>query len=110
MVKKICDYLGTCTCCCCCYFTLPIGFCLVVIGFLFDIVAWLLTGFYCFGYCCQNETFLEWSLGRRALFNWKKCLNRLRNCDWFTVVLYVALLKYLFFIFKIPRSEFLFIL
>lgn len=81
MLKKICNYLTTCTCCCCCYFTIPIGFVLVILGFTFDFVAWMLTGFYCGGYCCPNETFLEWSLGRRAWFNFKRCIERVRNCD-----------------------------
>ena len=89
MVTKICDYLTTCSCCCCCYLTIPIGLVLVILGFMMDLIAWLLTGFYCFGYCCPNETFLEWSLGRRAWFNLKRCLQRVRDCNW--LLLYVSL-------------------
>ena len=82
IVRKICDYLWTCSCCCCCYLTLPIGFCLVILGFFIGYNSWPVAGFNCFGYCCQNETFLEWILGGEHCLIGKKCFNRLRNCDW----------------------------
>ena len=81
MVNQICQFTASCGCCICFPITLPIGFSFVFIGFGFDIIAWMTTGFYCFGYCCFKESFLEYSLGIKAWRNLKRCALRVRNCD-----------------------------
>lgn len=82
IVTKICDGCRRCHCCCLCFpITLPFGFAFVIIGFSFDLIAWLATGFYCCGYCCRNGSILEFSLGRIAWNNLKHCLNRVKNCQ-----------------------------
>lgn len=82
IVSKICGCFLSCHCCfwvapC----SLPIGLTFVFIGFSFDIVAWLSTGFYFGGFCCKNRSILEYSLGRIAWKNLKTCLWRTKNCS-----------------------------
>lgn len=54
MSKNMCNSLKAFSCCFCCFLTLPIGFALFIIGMAFDLIAWLATAFYCFGFCCEN--------------------------------------------------------
>jgi hypothetical protein len=82
IIIKICACFLRCHCCCIVApFSIPIGFTLVVIGFAFDLIAWISTGFYLGGFCCKNRSILEYSIGRLAWKNLKTCLWRIKNCS-----------------------------